>query len=217
LASGIALVLLIGVGACSNDDPRRSADQRTTTTRATTSTSSTTTTTKPKSGYVKAKVDPSLPRQDIDINLRYPASFTPAQVEVVQAWANYRHVFFTTLDPPQPDSPLLAEVADAQVTESNRQQRISFKEHGWVATLRGHEAYRETVSSVAVTGPSAALRTCQVDSSVQTGSDGSVIDDQVITKLTRPSFERRDGKWIVTQGTEIRRWEGDQEATCLAL
>ena len=112
LATGLALALLAGSAGCSDDDePPPSADRRTTTTRASSSSSttstSTTTTTVSKDGYVQARPDPDLPRQDIDINLRYPASFTPEQVEVVQAWANYRHVFYrhcSTHPTPKSDS-----------------------------------------------------------------------------------------------------------------
>jgi hypothetical protein len=215
LATGIALALLIGLGACSNDDPPPSADHRTTTTRATTSTASTTTT-KPKSGYVKAKVDPSLPRQDIDINLRYPATFTPAQVEVVQAWANYRHVFYATADPPDPDSGLLERFASASSAAILRSQRQELMRSGVAARIPRPGALAETVTAVEVSDGHAHLTTCEIDGVVQVKiASGQVVDDEVLTRLIDANFERTSRGWLAAPGQESKRWPGRQEATCL--
>ena len=215
LATGLALALLAGAACSDDEEPPPSADRRSTTTSASTTTSSTTSTTAPvEDGYRKARPDPDLPRQDIDINLRYPASFTPEQVEVVQAWANYRHVFFVTLDPPEPDSPLMGEIADSPVVETNRQQRLDFAQNGWVARLPTDALFRETVLRAEVDGSTAnAALTCQVDSSIQTGADGAVIDDDVITKLVEPALAQARRGWIVTQGSEPRRSDGNEEDT----
>jgi len=220
LATGLVLALLISVSACSDDDPPPSADHRSTTTRATSSTSSTTTTTtKPKSGYVKAKVDPSLPRQDIDINLRYPASFTPAQVEVVQAWANYRHVFYAVSDPPDPSSSFLRMFETAQVLVVNRAQIADLKAKGMSARIRGYGSLRETVQRVEVSGDSAVLTTCQVDGvALVRTSDSAVVDDDVVTKHASVSLSRNraSSAWQVSPppAVNLGRWDGDEEDRC---
>ena len=114
LATGLALALLAGAACSDDEEPPPSADRRSTTTSASTTTSSTTSTTAPvEDGYRKARPDPDLPRQDIDINLRYPASFTPEQVEVVQAWANYRHVFYVIRRSTRPGHSRSRRFADA--------------------------------------------------------------------------------------------------------
>jgi hypothetical protein len=217
LATGIALALLIGVGACSKNDPPPSADHRTTSTRAATSTSSTTTsttTTKPKTGYVKAKVDPSLPRQDIDINLRYPASFTPAQVEVVQAWANYRHVFYATADPPEPNSEWLGRVATSEAVAVLKDQRQQLKQQGRAGRV-GRGRLSETVYRVTTIGDHAQLLTCQVDGVVQVLiATGSVVNDDVTTRLVAGELVHVADGWRIAPGQERASWPGREEKTC---
>ena len=134
LATGLALRSLAGAACSDDEDPPPSADRRSTTTSASTTTSSTTSTPRAvEDGYLKARPDPDLPRQDIDINLRYPASFTPEQVEVVQAWANYRHVFYVTADPPDPIGPIAGRCADSPGRATNASATREFAASGIVA------------------------------------------------------------------------------------
>jgi hypothetical protein len=214
LATGLVLALLVTMGACSADDPPPSADRRTTTTRATT-TSSTTSTTAPKDGYVKAKVDPSLPRQDIDINLRYPASFTPEQVEVVQAWANYRHVFYVTVDPPDPDSELLSRVATPELLTIARDQRRKLRSSG-IAGRVPKGGLSEIVLSVDLASGTAQLLTCEVDAVRQVNLEsGAVVDDDVTTRLVLANFVATGDEWLAAPGEERRHWPGRLEQTCV--
>jgi hypothetical protein len=166
---------------------------------------------------VKAKVDPSLPRQDIDINLRYPASFTKAQVDVVQAWANYRHVFYATADPPDPNSDLLTRFATTKSVAILQSQRQDLAKAGVAARIPRPGALAETVTSVAVTRAHAQLTTCEVDGVVQVKiGSGEVVDDEVLTRLIVANFEATSGKWLAAPGEESKRWAGRQEAACLA-
>jgi hypothetical protein len=219
LATSLVLALLLGGAACSDDAPPPSADSRSTTTAAprTSTSSTTTTTTKPATGYVKAKVDPSLPRQDIDINLRYPASFTPAQVEVVQAWANFEHVFFLTADPPDPGSPLMDRYMTTDLAGTTRKQRSDLAADGLLARIPKDGSYSETAVSATVSTDSASLIVCVVDSSQQIDAkSGAVANGDVITKKLAVDFARAGERWLPDRGgRELARWSGREANQCL--
>ena len=200
------------VGRPAHDHDRASSSSSTTST-------STTTTTVSKDGYVQARPDPDLPRQDIDINLRYPASFTPEQVEVVQAWANYRHVFFATADPPDPDSPLLGRYT----TLTRRRDEPATARPRKPARLRG-----STVPDVRLRAPRPLARRWPIEDSTLRPHDvlrstrrrssselgcGAVVDDDVLTKLVAASCPRFRLRWLVARsaGTETRALARRQE------
>ena len=137
-------------------------------------------------GYRKARPDPDLPRQDIDINLRYPASFTPEQVEVVQAWANYRHVFYVTVDPPGPGLGLIRPGRDRQRSGCREESTTGTRSRRDVAARLSdvgpddRDRYRTCLS----TATTAELITCQVDTVLQVDlRTDVVVDDDVTTKL----------------------------------
>ena len=220
LATGLALALLAGAACSDDEEPPPSADRRSTTTSASTTTSSTTSTTAPvEDGYRKARPDPDLPRQDIDINLRYPASFTPEQVEVVQAWANYRHVFYASADPPDPANPALAKFQTAQVLEVNKTQLADLRSRGIAARIEGFGSLRETVTKVELEDDSARLTSCQVDGVAQVRvADDVVVNDDVVTKQSMITLSRnpRSGEWQVSPppAENLGRWDGDSEERC---
>ena len=214
----VALVLVACSDGSEGAGTRTSISASATTKPSTVSSSGSSTTTEQPT-YIKAKPDPSLPRQDIDVKVSYPSSFTEEQVEVVQAWTNYRHVFFATLDPPDPDSPLFTKVTDSQGVAVSRDQRLRLILEGKSARIPEDGSLRETVIVASSTDAKAKLLTCQVDSAVQIAtSTGSVFNERVITKRILGVLARSSaGAWAVSTDTlEEKRWPGDEEALCLA-
>lgn len=211
------LAAATGCGGGDDDATPRTSPLTSATTATTPSSTTTVDGAKPK--YRKAKPDPSLPRQDIDVNIRYPSSFTKEQVAVVQAWTNYRHVFYVTADPPDPDSALFARVTDAQGVIVSRDQRLQLVKDGLVARIPKDGSFRETIVEATVESQSAELVTCQVDSTHQISvTSGSVVNRKVTTKRIRGVIRKLpDGSWRVSiDSLEERRWPGDEEDECFA-
>lgn len=217
----VAVVLVLGAcsGGSGGAGPRTSASDPVTT-GSTSSGSSLPSTTKPAAPrYLKARPDPSLPRQDIDVKVSYPSSFTKAQVAVVQAWTNYRHVFYATLDPPDPNSRLFSRVTTAEGVAAGRSQRLELQNKGLAARVPSDGSLREQVVSVHITANSAALTTCQVDSAVQFRRNTSVVVNRTVsTRRVVAQLEMRSGgQWLVGKGgSETQHWTGDLQDRCLA-
>ncbi len=217
-----AAVLATGCGGDGGGGDDRAVSRSTTTLPAPkpAPTSSTTEPAESTDGYVKVEVDPSLPRQDIDINMRYPATFTEEQIAVVEAWAGYRHVFLSTLDPPDPSSQLMEQYATPEIVALNLTQRIEMAEQGIVVKVPPDGPTREAVTSVTVRDRRAEAVVCRVDAVLQVRAiDGQVVNDEVSTKSFREFLTlQENGKWKVSPPApeELGRWNGDQEERCLA-
>jgi hypothetical protein len=136
-------------------------------------------------------------------------------VEVVQAWANYRHVFYATVDPPDPDSTLFPEVATPDLVGIARDQRRKLLAGGLAGRVPAN-ALAETIVSVHVAGAKAMLLTCEVDGVLQVKADtGAVVNDDVTTRLVVANFERSAARWLVAPGEERSHWPGRLERTCI--
>ncbi len=219
----LIVVALLG-GGCGGDDGDDDSDRavaRSTTTLPAPKPAPTTTTTEPADPYVEVEVDPSLPRQDIDINMRYPRTFTEEQVAVVQAWAGYRHVFLATLDPPDPASRLMEQYATPETVAVNLGQRQRLQGEGITLDVPTDGSLRETVRDVVfVSNNTARLADCLVDPVKQVDAkNGEVVNEKVTTRLSIAEFARQsDGRWLVapTGSKVLRVWDGKEEHQCLA-
>jgi hypothetical protein len=221
----LVVVALLAAG-CGGDGGGDEGDgravSRSTTTLPAPKPAPTSTTTEPADPYVKVKVDPSLPRQDIDINMRYPRTFTEDQIAVVQAWAGYRHVFLATLDPPDPSSTLMEQYATPETVAVNLGQRKRLQEEEITLDIPTDGSLRETVRDVVmVSNRSARLAACLVDPVKQVDArTGEVVNDEVSTDLSIVEFVRQpDGRWLVAPADfkVLREWDGNEEDECLAV
>lgn len=216
----VVALLAAGCGGDDGGDGDDRAVSRSTTTLPAPKPAPTSTTTEPADPYVKVKVDPSLPRQDIDINMRYPRTFSEEQIAVVQAWAGYRHVFLATLDPPDPSSTLIEQYAVPETVAVNLQQRMRLEGEGVTLGIPTDGSLRQTVRDVVISGDTARLADCLVDPVKQVDArTGEVTNDKITTSLSIVDFVRQpDGRWVVgpTGFKILREWDGSEEDKCLA-
>jgi hypothetical protein len=227
-ATVAALVMMVALGACSDDDPRAAQPEITAPTSTTTTTQATTTSTAPTPDRLEAEPPPDEPRPDIDVNVTYPSTFTEAQIEVVEAYRGYWHAAYLMNDPcgptppgepaaclPDPDDELIERYATGASLQAVRDNTSASLEQGRVVVIPPAAAYRHSVMQVTVDGQSAELVACAIDDAVVLDVDGGVVDDRVLTSRYAVTLTEDGGDWKVSGDIEtLRQWTGEEAELC---
>ncbi|HEX9991811.1 MAG TPA: hypothetical protein VGB14_02685 [Acidimicrobiales bacterium] len=204
-------MMMVALGACSDDDPRAAQPEITAPTSTTTTTQATTTSTEPTPDRLEAEPPPDEPRPDIDVNVTYPSTFTEAQIDVVEAYRGFWHAVYAASDPVDLQHPLLRQYTTVDRLQGVQAGLAEHQEHGWIARIPNDGVYQHAVLSVDIDGTEATLRDCSVDSAqVIDAESQSIVDDDVVTRETEFLVVEVAGVWRVG-GTEprlIEEWNG---------
>ena len=176
---GVVLVVLVA-GACGGDD---GDDESADTTAATTTTAPTTT---------------------LDEETQKEEAATAAYLAY---WATYVQA---TADPVDPELPAMQRLITAdhqRVVTRNLQDRQARGEA--VRHPAGSQATHEIRSAELQADGSVMITECEVDDAVvYMVATGSVVNDEVVTKLATAVMVEVDGSWRIAHSEVIQRWRG---------
>jgi hypothetical protein len=235
LALVVTAALAASLAACSDDDPDQTAQPEITTPSTSSSTTdppagTSSSTTAPEDERVEADPPPDEPRPDIDVNVTYPATFTPEQVEVVEAYRGYWHAYYLARDPcgptpvgtpPQcptnPDAAVLAQYATGARLDALR-ANLDVRSDT-VSFIPPDGVYRHDIADVTLNEVGAVITACSVDDAVVlSAATGEVVNDEVFTTRMQATLTQESDHWFVTGESMavLEEWSGDEGEQCLA-
>jgi hypothetical protein len=129
--------------------------------------------------------------------------------EVLAAYRGYWDTWLAANDPPDPDHPHLSRFFTGTALERARTSIATNRTLGHAVRLPAGSRYAHHASVVELVGDTATVSDCAVDDSqLVVASDGSVLNDQVVTSKASAQLQRHDSVWRVVDVTVIQRWEG---------
>ena len=203
----IAVAALLSVTAgCGSDDEDPVVDTTTTTAVSTTTTDSDTMTTTvddttttsespdPASTTTTSVANPTDPDEQA-VTDRYLA-FWAARAEA-------------NANPPNPDHPRLADLATGAQLANVIAETTERRDQGLALRPASPSVAERHVEVISIDGDRAELNDCSVnDGVVYRVSDGSVVDDSVVTRNVAATMVRVDGQWRLESARVLQFWEG---------
>lgn len=113
--------------------------------------------------------------------------------------------FYTLAEHPNPDEKSLEQFFRERSLGRARAVLKQLQQQGariWYA----NRPSTQVISSV-VTGNTGHIRVCTVDTSLQVReSDGSVLDDSVVSELNEAVLMKRANRWFIVRQTTVKDW-----------
>jgi hypothetical protein len=179
---GMAMFVVATMAACSGGGSTTAADA---------SSSSATTTTQPPATTAAAPTTTEDPKAAVE-------------AAYLAYWAMLDRVAAV---PDASDSELAQRIAEPALSDIVEQLRIR-NANGQHTEVRAPELDRHEVRAVAIEGGAAIVTDCFVDGRVVVDAAGQVVDDKVVTKALRATFESSSGSWKVATIETVDQQDG---------
>ncbi len=131
------------------------------------------------------------------------------EAEVTTAYLAYWDMYLRVNDPPNPDDPQIQQLTTGPALPALLEIINANLAQGFAIRAPGGGAGEHVLSDMAVDGDTASLQDCVVDNLVVIRvTDGTVVNDNVATKLLDATLVREGGSWKVSDYIFSQRWEG---------
>lgn len=128
---------------------------------------------------------------------------------VADSYLAYLDAFERASEVPDPFWPALKETSTGPEFKEAFDQIQAWKVSGRVASYPGPASRHRRPEVVSVDGATAILRHCEVDDGqLKVQSTGEVVNDHVVTLMSRVTLVLEDDRWKVSETTVEQQWEG---------
>lgn len=156
---------------------------------------------------------PLVPTPSTTVTLPDPTTTPPTTADVSKvvgdSYLAYLDAFERASEIPDPFWPALKETSTGGEYKEAFDQLQAWKVSGRVAVYPGPASRHRRPEVVSVDGATAVLRHCEVDDGqVKVMSTGEVVNDHLVTLLSRVTLVLEDNRWKVSDTTVEQQWEG---------